>query len=211
PSQDNKIIGNEIYDSWGGLYVGAWGSASMIRTDNSGTVIQGNYFHDLTDFAVGFGFTDSTNVDISGNTMENNPYGICVYGWWVEGGLADLTDTTVTGNTIDSNPYGILIVTGNQWTMEDNEITNNGYGIYVMQSTGIEAHHNNIVGNIDYGINNGGPNVVDATNNYWDSPTGPSRELPNGKWVGKGDKVSSNVDYTPWLPQPIEFWHHRAK
>jgi len=45
------------------------------------------YFHDLTDFAVGFGFAHSTDGDISGNIMGNNPYVTRVYGWWLEGGL----------------------------------------------------------------------------------------------------------------------------
>ena len=44
--------------------------------------------------------------------------------------------------------------------------------------------------------------IVDAEYNYWGSPTGPCRQLPNGKWVGKGDRVSGNVDYTPRLPHP---------
>jgi hypothetical protein len=52
---------------------------------------------------------------------------------------------------------------------------------------------------------------MDATNNWRGSPTGPCRELPNGKWVGKGDKVSGNVNCLPWLPQPTEFWQHLAQ
>jgi len=112
PGKNNKIIDNEIYNSWGGIYIGAWNSEGL-RTDNSGTIIQDNYLHDLTDFAVGFGYTDSENVDILDNTMESNLQGITVF-WW---GITDLTDTTVTGNTIDSNGYGILIGTCNQWTM----------------------------------------------------------------------------------------------
>ncbi len=46
--------------------------------------------------------------------------------------------------------------------------------------------------------------TVDATRNWWGSPTGPHRQLPNGKWVGKGDRVSGDVGYTPWLPRPAE-------
>lgn len=213
PSQNNRIIDNEVYNSWGGLYVGAWGPDSMRHTDNSGTIVQGNYFHDLTDFAVGFGFTDSTDVVISGNAMVNNIYGICVYGWWVPGGLANLTGTTVTGNTIDSNSYGILIVTGNQWTIENNDITNSGtVGVYVMESKGIEVHHNNIVDNQLYGVSNSigddDPEqwVVDATLNWWGDKRGPSRTVGEAKGHAevKGAKVSPNVWFAPWLKQPID-------
>jgi len=161
---------------------------------------------------VGFGYTDSADVNISGNTMNNNPQGITVF-WW---GITNLIDTIVTGNMIDSNTYGILIGTCNKWTIENNEITNNYIGIYIMESKGIEAHRNNIVGNT-WGaynaIGSGDPDEweLNAELNYWGSPTGPNRELPNGKWVGKGDKVSANVNFVPRLPHPYEHFQNRFK
>ena len=50
--------------------------------------------------------------------------------------------------------------------------------------------------------------LIDARFNYWGDETGPARQLPNGKWVGRGDKVSGNVDFTPWLPHS---WLPRAR
>jgi hypothetical protein len=56
PSQNNRIMGNEIHNAWGGIFAGAWDPATQI-TNNSGTIIEGNSFYDLTDPAVMTGYT----------------------------------------------------------------------------------------------------------------------------------------------------------
>ena len=48
--------------------------------------------------------------------------------------------------------------------------------------------------------------TVHAINNWWGSPRGPSQQLSNGKDVGKGAKVSNNVDFEPWLLLAVRFW-----
>lgn len=133
-------------------------------------LIKDNYLHDLTDFALGFMYMDSTNVEITGNTMNANPYGISVY-WW---GITDLTDTTVIGNTINSNTYyAIILGTCNQWLITENDITNNLYGISVSQSRGIKIHENRIIGNNKLGNLNTIDSepveewLVNAINNWW--------------------------------------------
>lgn len=207
PSQNNQIIDNEIYDALGGISIGAYNPPpGGLHTDNSGTIIKDNYLHDLTDFALGFMYTDSTNVEITGNTMNDNLYGISVY-WW---GIADLTDTIVIGNTINSNIYGIILGTCNQWLIAENDITNNLYGISVSQSIGIEIHENRIIGN-KFGIQNNIESeaveewLVNAINNWWGHNTGPYHSttwdylgIPYGPNLGKGDKVSDYVLYAPW-------------
>ncbi|MBL7125447.1 MAG: hypothetical protein ISS51_05080 [Dehalococcoidales bacterium] len=76
--------------------------------------------------------------------------------------------------------------------------------------SGTEIHFNNIVGNVDYGVKSsvwdeslGGAEEVDATNNWWGHASGPSGEYGRvnraGKVIGKGDSVSDNVDWDPWL------------
>ena len=123
-------------------------------------------------------------------------------------------------NVVDSVPspnysWGIYIRGGiNNLSISGFNVTNCNKGIYVSHSTyppsqNVEIHYNNIAGNTEYGVQDyNGDNEVDATCNWWGGASGPCRELPNGKWVGKGDKVSSDVDYLPWLPQPMEFWPH---
>jgi len=180
------VPGRESYDgegivSWNTKW---WGTYQ----DPTGNIIEGNVIEDCERIGICLGAWGE-RFSVSGTVIRNNAIrnslqwtGIALM--YIDGPLS------ITGNNISNNPEGISILGGEA------------------NCTNISVNFNNIVDNTNYGINNGGPNVVDATNNYWGSPTGPSRELPNGKWVGKGDKVSSDVDYTPWLPQPIEFWHH---
>jgi hypothetical protein len=58
------------------------------------------------------------------------------------------------------------------------------------------AHCNSIWQNTD-GVINYNTHVFNAENNWWGHPTGPS-----GAGPGKGDTVSPNVDFTPWLDDP---------
>ena len=166
-SKNNQFINNEVYNAWGGLFVGAW--APSVWTDNSGTVIQGNYFHDLTDFGILFGFTDSGNVEISGNTMENTVHGIRAdtallhdslidsnyirlsdLGPWQNGiDMNSLNGVIISNNDIQDNTNGWAIVIWNSNDVEilDNDVINNAYGIAIVNSKDVEAHCNSIVGN----------------------------------------------------------------
>ena len=42
-----------------------------------------------------------------------------------------------------------------------------------------------------------GTGILDATYNWWGAANGPGPVGP-----GSGDKVSTNVNYTPWLTSP---------
>ncbi len=148
-----------------------------------------------------------SNVVISGNTIENikNP----------EGGASDHTcginiwdgadDIVISNNTISDIKYnGVLLECASNVRIENNAITECEVGVRADPFEGVTVSdvtvkYNSISGNSTYGVYNGA-GTLDATKNWWGSPTGPCRQLPNGKWVGKGDKVSSNVDYIPWLP-----------
>ena len=81
-------------------------------------------------------------------------------------------------------------------------ITNNDKGIYVVGNSlnNPTIIHNNIFGNISYGLQNGVPsNIVNAENNWWGHATGPE-----GVGLGSGDPVSAGVDYDPWLIIPSD-------
>ncbi len=54
----------------------------------------------------------------------------------------------------------------------------------------VTAHHNNIIGNSNYGIFNASTSTVDAVNNWWGSALGP------------GGSVYGLVNFTPWLTAP---------
>ncbi len=90
-------------------------------------------------------------------------------------------------------------------TVTCNNITNNDVGVYVGTDTqfggtpssstnGINVNQNNIVGNPTFGVQNDTAFVTNAENNYWGAPDGPGPVGP-----GSGDKVTANVDFTPFL------------
>ena len=141
------------------------------------------------------------NHAVSANVYNNTVTNVA-QGQWGEGQAFqfwDIDTLNVYCNDITNNYQGIFIFGGSAGGTYG--------GPYAVPGGSISS--NNITGNNQYGISvdpnaTGGP--LDATKNWWGSPTGPCRQLPNGKWVGKGDKVSANVAFVPWLTHPIEFW-----
>ena len=126
-------------------------------------------------------------------------------------GPAGSITSTITGNTISKWENGIHLVSSVAAgsTITGNTITNNvgdGSGIHIeaaVDATQVEVHFNNIDGNETYGIYNGNAGLLDAEKNWWGSPKGPSLDST----VCRGDKVSDNVDFTPWLTRPYQYRH----
>jgi hypothetical protein len=120
----------------------------------------------------------------------------------------------------DSTSAGILATDyygdGTSATVVNSILTGNSDGIAVgyrsNDATVLTAHYNNINGNTVYGIRNVGTVEVNAENNWWGHASGPSgpdgRTSEKGKVIGKGDAVSANVDWNPWLPQPVGHTPH---
>ena len=54
--------------------------------------------------------------------------------------------------------------------------------------------------------------AVDAEYNWWGHASGPSgpdgRVNKKGKVIGKGDAILGNVDWDPYLPQPVGHTPH---
>jgi parallel beta-helix repeat protein len=149
-----------------------------------------------------------SDIVISGNTIMDidNPDGASVdhtCGINVWDGADNIL---ISDNDISDIKYnGIILQWASNVQIEENSITECEVGIRVEPFEGVTvsyltANYNNLFGNTEYGVLNTMGDEIDATYNYWGSPIGPCRQLPNGKWVGKGDTVSSNVDYVPWLP-----------
>ena len=173
----------------------------------SNSTIRGNTIRDfpesLCPYGRGIEGSDNHNITIEGNKFENIRDAITL--WLV-------TNITIKDNYIDqSDRYGInikgqdILITGN--TIQNSGDSGINIAEFVIETKNVAIHYNNLVGNANFGVKNQvGDITVDATNNWWGSPTGPCRQLPNGKWVGKGDEVSANVAFVPWLPQPVGFW-----
>ena len=186
--QCNTVINSDDHGIW-------VGGAGWCGPSCNNAIITDNYIDGAREG--GISFVASDGAIISGNTItnvagENPPVG----GWSV--GALSLKDGPSNVEAYNNNIYN------NDGAWSEYNGTGHGIGIDGTPSN-INLHHNNIYDNTGYGIYNYSTVTIDATRNWWGSPTGPHRELPNGKWVGKGDKVSSNIDYKPWSPHPVEF------
>jgi hypothetical protein len=95
---------------------------------------------------------------------------------------ATLANVSVTNNEIRANQSGLRF----------GEPGKNNSG-----PTGVSVHYNNITGNVVLGIDNQSLPTVNATCNWWGAPNGPGPVGP-----GSGDRVSANVNYSPWLIAP---------
>ena len=112
----------------------------------------------------------------------------------------------VENNTIENYYDGVD--TCSNGIIEGNTISNNAIGVYVEDVSGIAPtiNYNNIEDNSQYGvINDNTAIVIDATYNWWGDNSGPydpsDDRATGGDYnpLGKGDKVSDNVDYRPWI------------
>jgi hypothetical protein len=88
-------------------------------------------------------------------------------------------------------------------------ITNNSisgweYGIRLngtrVEAASSYANNNEISGNDLFGLYNGATGTLNATCNWWGDPSGPHHPTANPD--GKGDDVSDEVVFTPWVAPP---------
>lgn len=167
----NNTVGGS--DTWGIGAATYHADASLTVTINdnqlTGGLGDGIYIGDIPEYSP----AGSITAVVSNNNISNWQHGIHL--------VSSITGATITGNTIQNNlaaDSGIHI---------EAEVT----------VTDVHVNFNNIVGNIYYGVFNGGTGVLDARYNWWGNASGPSRAGP-----GTGDAVSDNVDFKPWLKQP---------
>jgi nitrous oxidase accessory protein NosD len=143
---------------------------------------------------------DASHITISRNTFSHVDYG-CV-------GLTGC-DIVISWNTFSGSDMneaiGFCAEKPTELIIRHNTITGYNYGIKVYDcdcggvDPSVQVHCNNIVDNNIYGIQNLDNEAnLDATNNWWGDPSGPSHS------PGSGDNVSANVDFEPWLPSPFE-------
>ncbi len=148
------------------------------------------------------GLENQVGVEIGVGGLDGDPVKVAAC-------LGVIHDNTVTNNTIDNAEWGLNLYVTTDLTVSGNTIKNcSDCGIY-MKDDNINCliNNNNIYGNTNYGLNNTDgatySTTVNATNNWWGHASGPSGEYgrvnPARKVVGKGDAVSDNVDWDPWL------------
>ncbi len=183
-----------------GIYLVSSGSStitnSKLQNNNGGVslynsdecTIKNNYCENCT---YGIYLEYSDDCTIMSNYCENNSHGIS---------LSYSDDNTLTSNTCKNNNKGIRLKPSSGSTITNNTILENRFGIYLSSSSRDNtAHYNSIFNNTGYGINatNNEGHTIDAANNYWGAASGPYH--PNRNPGGKGDNITDNVEFIPWL------------
>jgi len=114
---------------------------------------------------------------------------------------------TFIKNTCSNNTdAGIDFENSGNNDLQFNTVTKNRYGmVFETECEENVAHHNNIMDNEKYGILVGEKDsrIVDATDNWWGSTSGPYHEDDNP--AGNGDEISDYVKFDPWLTHEISF------
>jgi parallel beta-helix repeat protein len=163
--------GIQITDNLTGMAV----SGSATNVSISGAMLLGNVTAVLV--------TSGLPV-VSGNTLTGNLTAISV-----NGGTA-----TLTSNSLLANGTGIQISgSGTNPLIISNILAGNNLAIHVLNSATPLIHGNDIAGNT-FGVQNDSSVIVDATANFWGASNGPSQA-----GTGSGDKVSTNVNFTPFV------------
>jgi nitrous oxidase accessory protein NosD len=154
---------------------------------------------------------DLHNSTVTDNTFDGNDTNRCLQLYGVQFGLDPSTDVLVSENqfTDCGGPSA-----GAMWALQLSEgvdgidISNNDFSntkgdAVNTRLTGwtlnadIHVNFNNITGSTGFGINNTAMGTLDGECNWWGAANGPGPVGP-----GSGDRVSTGVDYTPWLVAP---------
>lgn len=100
---------------------------------------------------------------------------------------------TITGCVFSNGGAGIRVTSGNA-VATGCTFQNNTVGMLV-QGGAPQVHESQLVGNTSFGVQNLGALVVNATENWWGSSTGPTHATNPG---GTGDAVTNLVLFDPW-------------
>jgi len=193
PSSRNTFRGNRISHN---------GTAMMILSDDN--LLEANI---ITDNLEGIMVMGNRNR-ISGNLIGGG--GQAGMGIAIGGSLNTIEGNTIRDHYGEGAGVGIwLSYPGN--TVIRNDIRDNDVGIGITGLSGpslglppTRITENNIVGNAEplYELVGVSPSPIDARNNWWGDPSGPFHPERNPQ--GKGDRVSDNVRFEPWLTASVE-------
>jgi parallel beta-helix repeat protein len=198
--ENNQIYGNDSSNG-NGIYIQphiGFGNVEIYKN-----IISGNITYGIS--------LESSKIHISCNEINNSiAKGIAGIRFIDTLGGQIYDEVNIFTNEIHNFQYAIIIGnptnTGSvlQAEISSNIISNNDVGILARYGADLinSVHFNNIFNNINYGINNIGNNVVNATFNWWGDPSGPTHASNPS---GTGDVVSNTVLFTNWL---TSYWNN---
>jgi parallel beta-helix repeat protein len=199
---------------------GSAGVGILLWGDNDNNIITGNTIFDNDRQGIFIGYYDTTYIStgniISYNTIYNNglyryangpdasDYGIQL--WTADNNVIEYNeiyghdDWFPWGGTFDF-AQGIYLCDSDSNLVTHNYLHGNNYGVGLWHPSRLVVtntiNYNNIAGNTGYGVCTfDSPPAVDARFNWWGDASGPTHPSNVG---GLGDRISGNVDYSPWL------------
>jgi hypothetical protein len=192
------VLGNTITNCDTGLAVygigGAAGSntplfeGNTVRSNGGPNTIGALITTDLTViYAPGAYF--NVSALFSGNTIRGAATGERVM---QNGGMT--ATVAFSGEVVRQNATG-LDADGATVTMVDSCVARNQTGLLAHDGATLSARGNAVQGNANYGAQNGNAGTtpaIDATANWWGSPSGPAP-------TGHGDRISAGVNASPFL------------
>lgn len=174
-------------------------------------------------------FTAYTDDSVGGDTNGDATSTLPVKGYWSRVELSSNEDNieyaefhygakcvnSTVGGTVIKNSRFENCLTGldasgatSAIVIQNNTFTGNDRGIFFLAPLGVIAGHNNIYGNLEYGMEN--PHLrayqpeymVDARENWWGHASGPYNPTINP--TGQGDNITDNFLIDGFLSAPVQ-------
>lgn len=158
------------------------------RSTFSNITITGSYFHGMV---VSDTYRNTfSGINCSGNRMTGFSIGTSMY-------------DRIVNSTFNGNRLGLGIGGADHIDVSYCYIYDNDQGISISSHLDERISNCSIVGNSEYGLEQGGFVTLDVSENWWGSRTGPWNDDAN--LHGEGDKVIGDyVDFQPWREAPID-------
>jgi len=184
-------------------------NAAVYIYGSTNTTIECNLVYDVTqNDGIKLGNKSGGDATLTGGNILYNT----VYNTAQDGIAVYMSETLVEGNEIHHSSsengalylaWGISKVTVTLNDVHDNTLDTGKWGDpgAIMIGTDVDlsivsVNDNNIHGNSPNGLTNKVAALLDAKGNWWGAADGPSP-------AGSGDAVSTNVDFSGWLQEPV--------
>lgn len=203
---DNNMISDAAGDT------GGFGSAGVLVTGDSVATVTNNTIMDgLTGVIVGTDPSDTSMVDIEGNTFSGNELDIVVDGGdvlvtenlgfsagafvgqtaiSVDGGMVTVTDETIDGADVAVSVFGGTV------DIINSTISGNAVGVEIGGTGSATITDSALIDNTVAAVDNMTLATIDADDNWWGDVSGP---LHTTNVLGLGDEILGPVDFDPWV------------